>query len=83
VLSEVLQIVGLKDGRGESTASTTWVTAGSVRSANCWKTSTASACCACESERMSSVDIDTRWCRPDRRQSRPRLNCVNSSARRG
>ena len=30
----------------KSTTSTTWATAGSVRSANCWKTSTASACCA-------------------------------------
>ena len=29
-----------------STTSTTSATAGSVRSANCWKTSTASACCA-------------------------------------
>ena len=48
-----------------STTSTTSATAGSARSANCWRTSTASACCAWSGRSRSAcpASISTRSCR--------------------
>ena len=46
ILAVVKELVTSRMARAKSTISTISATAGCVRSASCWKTSTASACCA-------------------------------------